>query len=85
MGVRDLRWSASPEWRVLVGHEGGRQQGRSVRRTPEEDRWSKDCTDWVKHVPWHLYKGHPEADGKIPEENIAETHPGIGETGQTME
>ena len=28
MGVRDLRWSASPEWRVLGGHEGGRQQGK---------------------------------------------------------
>ena len=28
MGVRDLRWSASPEWRVLGGHGGGRQQGK---------------------------------------------------------
>ena len=25
---RDLRWSASPEWRVLGGHGGGRQQGK---------------------------------------------------------
>ena len=34
MGVRDLRWSASPEWRVLGGHEGaGVNKARSVRRT----------------------------------------------------
>ena len=26
-GVQDLRWSASPEWRVLGGPEVGRQQG----------------------------------------------------------
>ena len=50
--------------------KAGVNKARSVRRIPEEDRWSEDCVNWVKHVPWHLYKGHPEADGEIPEEKI---------------
>ena len=45
---------------------------RSVGRIPQEDRWSADCVDWVKHVPWNRYKGDEEADGRIPEEKLAE-------------
>ena len=60
-----------------VATKAGVNKARSVRRVPEEDRWSKDCTDWVKHVPWQLYKGHPEADGEIPEENVVETRTGV--------
>ena len=53
--------------------KAGVNKVRSVSRIPEEYRWSEDCTDWVKHVPWHLYNGHPETDGEIPEEKIVET------------
>ena len=56
--------------------KAGLNKARSVRRTPEEDRWSEDCMNWVKHVPWHSYTGHPEADGEIPEEKIVETRTG---------
>ena len=56
--------------------KAGVNKARSVRRTPEKDRWSNDCTDWVKHVPWHFHKGHPEAYGEIPEEKIEETRTG---------
>ena len=56
-----------------VATKAGVNKARSVRRIPEKDRWSEDCVNWVKHVPWHLYKGHPEADGEIPEEKIVET------------
>ena len=62
---------------LWVATKAGVNKARSVRRIPEEDRRSKDCTDWVKHVPWHLYKGHPEAAGEIPEENIVETRTGV--------
>ena len=60
-----------------VATKAGVNKARCVRRIPEEDRWSKDCMDWVKHMPWHFYKGHPEADGEIPEENIVETRTGV--------
>ena len=77
------RW----EYRIFVGvrvqsgefwvaMKAGANKARSVRRIPEEERWSKDCVEWVKHVLWHLYKGHPEADGEIPEDKIVE--PGMG-------
>ena len=44
-------------------------KARAVERIAEEDRWSLDCVNWVRHTPWHLFKGDPEADGDIPEEN----------------
>ena len=56
-----------------------------MRRIPEEDRWSEDFANWVKHVPWHLCKGHPEADGEIPEEKIVETRMGAVRSVDDME
>ena len=32
----------------------------------------QDSVKWVKNVPWHLYKDHPEADGDILEEKVVE-------------
>ena len=40
---------------------------RTVKRIPEEERWSEDCVSWVRSTLWHKYKGDPEEDGEIPE------------------
>lgn len=40
---------------------------RTVKRIPEEERWGRDCVDWVRHTLWNRYKGDPEEDGEIPE------------------
>lgn len=45
---------------------------RSIRRLPLEERWGLDSLNWVKHVPWHLYRGDALADGDIPEDNAVE-------------
>jgi hypothetical protein len=50
----------------------GIRKCRSVRRLPLEERWSLDSLAWVKHVPWHLYRGDSLADGDIPEDNAVE-------------
>ena len=41
---------------------------RSVRRIPEEDRWSEDNVKWVNRAPWYRYKECEFADGDAPEE-----------------
>jgi hypothetical protein len=66
VGVRVVSgefWIATPE---------GIRKARSVRRLPVRDRWSMDSISWVKHVPWHLYKGDANADGDIPEEQLVD-------------
>ena len=40
---------------------------RSVRRLPEEARWSADTVKWVRHTMWNKFVGDEEADGDIPE------------------
>ena len=32
-----------------------------------EKRWSEDCVNWVKWVPWRRYKDAWDADGELPE------------------
>ena len=47
------------------------QQGvhftRSVKRIPLEERWSRDCVNWIKWAPWRRYKDAEDADGDLPE------------------
>jgi hypothetical protein len=43
---------------------------RTVRRVPEEQRWSADNLAWVQAVPWNTGKGDPEADGELPEFDV---------------
>ena len=40
---------------------------RSIRRIPEENRWSRDNLIWISSAPWKRYKGADDADGDIPE------------------
>ena len=40
---------------------------RSVRRIAVEQRWSRDCVEWVSRVPWNKYKDAMDADGDLPE------------------
>ena len=47
----------------------------SARRIPVQARWSADSVNWVRFVPWHLYKDHTGADGDIPEEKIVDVRP----------
>jgi hypothetical protein len=53
---------------VMVANPEGVVLAKDVMRMPFEQRWGKDCVDWVKWVPWHRYKGDVEADGDLPEE-----------------
>jgi hypothetical protein len=56
-------WIATPE---------GIRKARSVRRLPVQDRWGEDSLRWVRHAPWHLYRGDSRADGEIPEEQVVD-------------
>jgi hypothetical protein len=55
-----------------IAMPSGIRKCRSVRRLPLEERWGLDSLAWVKHVPWHLYRGDSQADGDIPEDNAVE-------------
>jgi hypothetical protein len=55
-----------------IAMPSGIRKCRSVRRLPVEERWGLDSLAWVKHVPWHLYRGDSQADGDIPEDNAVE-------------
>jgi hypothetical protein len=55
-----------------IAMPSGIRKCRSVRRLPIEERWGLDSLAWVKHVPWHLYRGDSQADGDIPEDNAVE-------------
>ena len=52
---------------VWVAVKGEVISVRSVRRIPEEERWSKDCVEWVDRVMWNRYKDDSGADGDVPE------------------
>ena len=43
---------------------------RTVRRVPEEQRWSADNLAWVQSVPWNAGQGDAEADGELPEFDV---------------
>jgi hypothetical protein len=69
VGVRVISgelWIATPE---------GIKKCRSVRRIPAPDRLGEDNLKWVRHVPWHLYRGDAGADGDIPEEQLVDPEP----------
>ena len=60
----NLKW----EYRIFVGVRPERvRKVRAVRRIAFQERWSTDSIGWVKHVPWHRYKGQEDANGDIPE------------------
>ena len=43
---------------------------RTVRRVPEEQRWSADNLVWVTMVPWNRGARDSEADGELPEFDV---------------
>ena len=43
---------------------------RTVRRAPEEQRWSSDNLAWVQCVPWNVGRDDAEADGELPEFDV---------------
>ena len=69
-------WIATPD---------GIKKIRSVRRLPFEARWGADSLTWVRHVPWHLYRGDDQADGDIPEEQIVDPAPEDASRGQVLQ
>ena len=52
---------------LWVAVKGKLMTVRSVKRIPVEERWSKDCVEWVDRVMWNRYKDDEGADGDIPE------------------
>ena len=60
---------------------------RTVRRVPEEQRWSSDNLAWVQSVPWNAGRSDTEADGDLPELDVKHG-PGRrltpGEVGEVM-
>jgi hypothetical protein len=60
---------------LLVATSLGVRKCRSIRRLPLQERWGLDSLNWVKNVPWHLYRGDSLADGDIPEDNAVEPEP----------
>ena len=52
---------------IVVVTEEGLENGRSVKRIPEENRWGEDNLNWVKWAPWRRYKDAVDADGDLPE------------------
>ena len=51
---------------ILVGTKDGIKLARSVRRIPEEDRWTAEALELVKWVPWRLGPTDAAADGEVP-------------------
>ena len=45
---------------------------RSVRRLPEDVRWSWDTVRWVRRTMWNRFQGDEKADGDIPEGKAVE-------------
>ena len=56
---------------------------RSVRRIPVEERWGKDCLDWVKWAPWKWHAG-VEDEGDLPEGIPAEERLAGGSSGNKV-
>ena len=48
---------------------------RSVRRLPEDARWSSDSVTWVRRTMWNRFQGDEQADGEIPEGKAVELPP----------
>ena len=48
---------------------------RSVRRLPEDVRWSSDSVNYVRRTVWNRFQGDEQADGEIPEGKAAELPP----------
>ena len=48
---------------------------RSVRRLPEDVRWSSDSVNWVLRTMWNRFQGDELADGEIPEGKASELPP----------
>ena len=47
----------------------------SVRRLPEDARWSSDSVTWVRRTMWNRFQGDEQADGEIPEGKAVELPP----------
>jgi hypothetical protein len=80
----DARWekgifvgARSCSGEFLLATSLGVRKCRSIRRLPLQERWGLDCLNWVKNVPWHLYRGDLLADGDIPEDNAVEPEPAV--------
>ena len=52
---------------LWVAVKGKLMTVRSVKRIPVEERWSKDCVEWVDRVMWNRYKDDDGADGDVPQ------------------
>ena len=59
-------WAATEErtWKV-----------RSVRRQPEDARWSSDSVTWVRRTMCTRFQGDEQADEEIPEGKAVELPP----------
>ena len=66
VGVR----TKSNEIIVIDRETGSVRTVRTVRRVPEEERWSPDNLQWVQAVPWNHGKDDGEADGEMPEFDV---------------
>ena len=66
---------------LWIATKEGVVKARSVRRLPMSTRWTEDSVNWVKYVPWHLYKDHANADGDIPEDKLVEPEPACKQNG----
>ena len=64
---------------LLICNQEGLHEVRTISRIPEEKRWSSDCVDWIKWVPWHRYKDARDSDGDVPEGVKEERSPREGE------
>ena len=66
MAKLDVSWQTGYSWgyrslsgEVVVGTADGVLRTRTVRRRPEEHRWTSDCLDMVGGLPW---KPNPSDD-----------------------
>ena len=53
---------------IWVATEERTWKVRSVRRLPEDARWSSDSVTWVRRTMWNRFQGDEQADGEIPED-----------------
>ena len=60
---------------ILVATEERTWKVRSVRRLPEDARWSSDSVIWVRRTMWNRFQGDEEAYGEIPEGKAVEFPP----------
>ena len=60
---------------IWVATEERTWKVRSVRRLPEDARWSSDSVTWVRRTMWNRFQGDEQADGEIPEGKAVELPP----------